>query len=207
MRCAGPRRSRRAFQFPFLDLDRARNWKEFTAALARFPGPGQNFVYADVDGNIGYHATGRLPIRPANCGGDVPADGASGDCEWQGFIPFDDLPQFFNPASRHDRHGESESVSGGLSISGDRQFRAARIARDEIRTLLERRAKWQPQEMLEVQKDVYSAFSRFPRQADRGGVGCEARRRIRSVREAVDSAARLERANGKGNGRADGGRR
>ena len=86
------------FEFPFLDIDRARNWTEFTAAIARFPGPGQNFVYADVDGNIGYHATGRLPIRPPNCGGDVPADGASGECEWQGYMPFSDLPQFFNPA-------------------------------------------------------------------------------------------------------------
>src|SRR5262249_19777560 len=83
------------FQFPFLDLNRARNWTEFTAGLRRFPGPGQTFGYADVDGSIGYHATGRLPIRPEKCGGDVPADGTSGDCEWQGFVPFEELPQFF----------------------------------------------------------------------------------------------------------------
>ena len=79
-----------SFQFPFLDLNRARNWSEFTAALARFPGPGQNFVYADVDGNIGYHATGRLPIRPANCAGRRARRTARrGDCEWQGFIAFE----------------------------------------------------------------------------------------------------------------------
>src|SRR5262249_45568047 len=65
------------FEFPFLDLDRARNWTEFNAALSRFPGPGQNFVYADVDGNIGYHATGKLPIRPVNCPGDVPVEGSA----------------------------------------------------------------------------------------------------------------------------------
>jgi penicillin amidase len=46
------------FQFPILDIDRADNWQEFTAAISRFPGPGSNFVYADVDGNIGYHAAG-----------------------------------------------------------------------------------------------------------------------------------------------------
>ena len=62
------------FQFPFLDIDRARNWQEFTAALARYPGPGQNFVYADVDGNIGYHAAGKLPIRR----------NFSGECRWTG---------------------------------------------------------------------------------------------------------------------------
>jgi len=80
-----------AFQFPFLDIDRAHDWKEFTTALGRFPGPGQNFVYADTAGNIGYHATGRNPIRKKGCGGDVPADGASGECEWEGMIPFDEL--------------------------------------------------------------------------------------------------------------------
>ena len=85
-----------SFQFPFLDLNRARNWEEFTAALARFPGPGQNFVYADVDGNIGYHATGLLPVR-RGYDGSVPADGSSGEFEWDGFIRFEDLPAFYNP--------------------------------------------------------------------------------------------------------------
>src|SRR6202011_789615 len=87
-----------SFQFPFLDLNRAGNWQEFTAALARFPGPGQNFVYADVGGNIGYHAAGRLPIRKSY-DGDVPADGSSGDYEWQGYIPFEELPSSYNPPS------------------------------------------------------------------------------------------------------------
>ncbi len=84
------------FAFPFLDLNRANNWTEFTAVLARYPGPGQNFVYADVDGNIGYQAAGQLPIRK-NYNGDLPVDGSSGDFEWEGFIPFDQLPVFYNP--------------------------------------------------------------------------------------------------------------
>jgi penicillin amidase len=83
-------------QYPILDLDRAREWQQFTAVLARYPGPAQNFVYADVDGNIGYHAAGRLPIRH-NYAGDVPVDGSSGNFEWDGFIPFDQLPTFYNP--------------------------------------------------------------------------------------------------------------
>jgi len=69
--------------FPMLDLDRARDWPEFVAALARFPGPAQNFVYADTAGHIGYHVAGRLPIRK-NYVGDVPVDGSSGDYEWAG---------------------------------------------------------------------------------------------------------------------------
>ena len=52
-----------AIQFPILDIDRAQNWPQFTAALERFPGPGSNFVYADTAGNIGFHVAGKLPQR------------------------------------------------------------------------------------------------------------------------------------------------
>ena len=47
----------------FLKVNEARNWTEFTAALRDFVVPSQNFVYADVDGHIGYYAPGRIPIR------------------------------------------------------------------------------------------------------------------------------------------------
>jgi penicillin amidase len=149
-----------SFQFPFLEIDRARNWAEFTAALARFPGPGQNFVYADVDGNIGYHATGRLPIRPADCGGDVPADGASGNCEWQGFIPFDDLPQFYNPASGMIVTANQNPFPLDYKYPVAGNF-ATHYRSRGIRLLLESRDKWKPPDMLNVQKDVYSEFADF----------------------------------------------
>jgi penicillin amidase len=148
------------FEFPFLDIDRARNWADFTAAIARFPGPAQNFVYADTEGNIGYHAGGHLPIRPDHCPGDVPSDGASGDCEWQGAIPFEQLPQSFNPpsgmivsANQNPFPPDYRYPVSGNFAPGDRAM--------EIRALLESRAKWQPEQMLTVQKDVYSAFLNF----------------------------------------------
>jgi len=148
------------FSFPFLDIDRARNWGDFTRAISRFAGPAQNFIYADIDGNIGYHASGHLPIRPDHCSGDVPSDGASGECEWQGTIPFEELPQSFNPPSgmivsanqNPFPPGYRYPVSGNFA-PGDRAL--------EIRALLESRAKWQPEQMLTVQKDVYSAFLHF----------------------------------------------
>lgn len=149
-----------AFQLPFLDINRAHDWKEFTAALARFPGPGQNFVYADTAGNIGYHATGRNPIRPKGCGGDVPADGASGQCEWTGMIPFDELPSFYNPASGAVVTANQNPFPENFPYPVNGMFCAPDRA-IEIRTLLDRRAKWEPKQMLEVQKDVYSAFLHF----------------------------------------------
>jgi penicillin amidase len=79
-------------------INRARNWKEFTAALATYNGPTQNFVYADVDGHIGYYGAGRIPIRKSG-DGSVPYDGATDDGEWTGLIPFDKLPHVYDPPS------------------------------------------------------------------------------------------------------------
>src|SRR5262249_45079386 len=79
-----------------LRVNEAKNWEEFTAAMKIFVVPSQNFVYADVDGHIGYYAPGRFPIR-ARGDGSAPVDGASGDFEWTGWIPFDQLPHAFDP--------------------------------------------------------------------------------------------------------------
>ena len=144
-----------SFQYPFLDLNRANNWTEFTAALARFPGPGQNFVYADVDGNIGYHATGKLPIRKYE--GDVPVDGSSGDFEWQGFIPFDQLPAFYNPPQGWIVTANQDPFPDNYPYSVHGSF-AAPYRSLEIRSLLASHDGWKPGDMLAVEKDVYSAF-------------------------------------------------
>jgi penicillin amidase len=147
------------YQIPFMDIDRAGNWQEFLAALSRFPGPGQNFVYADVDGNIGYHATGKLPIR-RSYDGDLPVDGSTGEFEWEGFIPFDELPSFYNPpdgsivtANQNPfPHNYQYRVHGEFSP----QYRSS-----QIRDMLRARKGWKPQEMVAVQKDVYSPFDRY----------------------------------------------
>jgi penicillin amidase len=77
-------------------LDRASNWEEFREALSYWDAPSQNFVYADVEGNIGYQAPGRIPIR-ASGDGAMPVPGWTGEYEWEDYIPFDDLPRVFNP--------------------------------------------------------------------------------------------------------------
>src|SRR5581483_11020967 len=148
-----------AFQFPFLDLDRARNWQDFTAALARFPGPAQNVVYADVDGNIGYHAAGKLPIR-RNYSGDVPVDGSSGEFEWDGFIPFDQLPSAYNPPSGLIVTANQNPFPADYPYRVNGNF-APHYRSRQIRNRLAARNGWRPQEMLGVQTDVYSAFSDY----------------------------------------------
>ena len=77
-------------------LNRARNWKEFNAALETFTAPTQNIVYADVEGHIGYHAAGVVPIRKSG-DGSVPYDGATDAGEWTSYIPIAKLPTLFDP--------------------------------------------------------------------------------------------------------------
>jgi penicillin G amidase len=79
-------------------LNRARNWKEFNGALRSFSAPTQNIVYADVDGHIGYHAAGVVPIRKSG-DGSVPYDGATDAGEWTSYIPGDKLPTVYDPPS------------------------------------------------------------------------------------------------------------
>jgi penicillin amidase len=151
------------FQFPILDIDRARNWQEFTAAIARFPGPGSNFVYADVEGNIGYHAAGKLPIRKGWTG-DLPVDGASGEFEWQGFIPFDELPSTFNPDSGVIVTANQNPFPADYKYPVNGNF-ASHYRSAQIREMLSARKGWRPQDMPVIQKDVYSGFARFLAQA------------------------------------------
>ena len=79
-----------------LGIDRARTFDEFRLALAGWSCPGQNMVYADVDGNIGYQLTGLYPRRRRG-DGSVPVPGWTSDFEWDGFVPFEELPWSFNP--------------------------------------------------------------------------------------------------------------
>jgi penicillin amidase len=145
------------FAFPFLEVNRAANWGEFTAALARYPGPGQNFVYADVDGNIGYHATGRLPIR-RNYDGDLPADGSSGDFEWDGFIPFDQLPASYNPSRGWIATANQNPFPADYPYRVNGEF-ASPYRSTEIRDRITSRTGWKTDDVLAVQKDVYSSFA------------------------------------------------
>lgn len=81
-----------------LALNRAGNWDEFRRALGLWNGPNLSFVYADVEGNIGFQAVGRIPVRAPGDQGIVPVPGWTGEFDWRGYIPFEGLPHVFNPA-------------------------------------------------------------------------------------------------------------
>ena len=138
-------------------LQTAHNWTEFRAALADFDGPAQNFVYADRQGNIGYQATGRIPIRKQG-DGSVPVDGASGAYGWTGFIPFDQLPSAYNPPQGYLVTANNRIVGAGypylLATRWTPGYRAARITQ-----LLEALPRVSPDDSRRIQFDVQSAYA------------------------------------------------
>jgi len=79
------------------DFNTAQNWEDFRHAAREFAVPAQNLVYADVEGNIAYQMPGKIPIRAAGHDGMLPVPGWSGEYDWQGYIPFADLPSMINP--------------------------------------------------------------------------------------------------------------
>ena len=79
-------------------LNRARNWDEFKTAVQSFTAPTQNIVYADVNGHIGYHAGGLVPMRKSG-DGSLPYDGATDAGEWVDYIPIAKLPNLYDPPS------------------------------------------------------------------------------------------------------------
>ena len=79
-------------------MNRATDWPQFRAALQDFVAPQQNMVYADIDGNIGFIAPARIPVRKSG-NGWLPVPGWTGDYDWTGTVPFDALPQGVNPKS------------------------------------------------------------------------------------------------------------
>jgi penicillin amidase len=146
----------KAIRAPLYDLNRARNWQEFRAAVAQFGGPTQNVVYADVDGNIGYTAMGMIPVRQQG-DGSVPLPGDNGDFEWTGYVPSAELPQVFNPPG-----GIIATANSRVTPDGYRYVLTTHwVAPDRTRRLysqLESGKKFTRQDMLALQMDVRSDF-------------------------------------------------
>ncbi|HYL86558.1 MAG TPA: penicillin acylase family protein [Candidatus Angelobacter sp.] len=135
-------------------LGKARNWKEFRETMKHVCGPGQNAVYADVEGNIGYIMAARVPIRKKGRG-EVPVPGDTDDYEWTGYIPFDQLPQALNPESGFIVTANARVVGPNykpyLTDRWEEPYRTARI-----HDLLHDRHDLRPEDMLKVQTDTYS---------------------------------------------------
>jgi penicillin G amidase len=139
----------------FLGVNVARNWEDFTTALSHLHAPMQNFVYADVDGNIGYFAPGAIPIRP-RAGGTLPVPGWTGEDDWTGYVPLDRVPRAFNPARGFVVTANNQALPDDypyvISTNYEPGYRAARII-----AMIEERPAQTGDDVARMQGDVLSA--------------------------------------------------
>ncbi|MFL5625367.1 MAG: penicillin acylase family protein [Ktedonobacteraceae bacterium] len=135
-------------------LNLASNWEEFLDALRDWDVPAQNMIYGDRAGNIGYVMAGAIPIR-AQGQSLLPSPGWTGEYEWTGFIPFDELPQTYNPEQHFIVTANNRVVNDDYPYYITNEwlngYRAQRI-----RDLLTSKRKWAPQDMAMIQSDQYA---------------------------------------------------
>ena len=144
-----------------LRLSAARDWDGFLAAARDLQAPQQNVVYADVEGNIGFVAAGRVPHRfPGNdLKGMAPAPGWQEKYDWAGSIPFEQLPRSFNPESGAIVTANHRITPPGyphfITHDWDLPYRA-----DRIQQLLDATPRHTPQSFARIQADVVSLAMR-----------------------------------------------
>jgi len=138
----------------FYRLNRARNWAEFCAALRQYRGPTQNFVYADVNGHIGYYGAGMIPIRRSG-DGSLPYDGATDEGEWIDYIPFEKLPHVFDPPSGVIVTANSRVVGQDYPYHLTHNWSAPYRSR-RIYELLTAKSKLSIEDFERIQGDTYS---------------------------------------------------
>ncbi|HYQ87374.1 MAG TPA: penicillin acylase family protein [Bacteroidota bacterium] len=144
--------------YGFYLLNRASTPVEFERGLKEIAVPGQCVVYGDVQGNIAYWTTGHIPIRGKQSA-MLPLPGWTGDAEWKGFVPFNELPKLFNPPEGliacANQKITDKSFSYYISTLWEPPSRIQRILQ-----LLHSAEKFTPEDFKEFQHDDVSLYAR-----------------------------------------------
>lgn len=142
----------------FYTINRATNWEEFTRGVSEFTGPGQNFVYGDNAGNIGYWCGVKLPIRGKQ-NSLLPLPGWDPATEWKGFVPFKDLPHQYNPPEGYIASANNKMVDETYPYYiSDLWEPPARIMR--LREVLGAPGVLTAEDFTLLQNDTYSPFAK-----------------------------------------------
>jgi penicillin amidase len=132
----------------------AEDWDSFIAILRDFHAPQQNIVFADIYGNIGYFAPGRVPIRRSG-NGWMPSIGWTGEHDWVGFIPPAALPRLFNPRSGRIVTANNKIVGPNYPYYITRDWTAPHRA-NQIGALLDAEAQHTVESFAAIQADITS---------------------------------------------------
>ena len=138
-----------------LRMDQAKNWEEFRDACTYFNIPGENMVWADKYGDIGWQAVGIAPIRK-NHSGLVPVNG-NGKFDWEGYLPIIEKPNSFNPENGY-LSTANQNVTpeiynrwDAVGYSWSDPYRGNRI-----KSVIDSKEKFNMEEMIDLQVDYYS---------------------------------------------------
>jgi penicillin amidase len=146
---------------PFFNVNSASDWNSLNAAFANFGGPVENMVYADDQGHIGYHAIGKIPVRgsillPSSLS-PIPVAGIDPARQWSGYIPYDQLPQVFDPPSGILATANSRITPDlypfPITLNWSDPYRNERIWK-----VLSTASNFTPADSLKLQTDVYSSI-------------------------------------------------
>ncbi len=141
-----------------LNLARIKNWNDFNAALDDFWIPGQNIIYADVQGNIGWRPAVRVPIRK-NGGSLLPRPGSDPDYDWKGFVPYDQMPSLFNPPEGFIATANNKTIDDSFPYYISNQWAPPnRIQR--IREMIRSKGKLSVEDVKQMQLDQLATRAR-----------------------------------------------
>lgn len=142
-----------------MNVNRSENWREFRESLRDFAAPAQNFMYADIKGNIAYVAAGRIPRRIEQRFAS-PYPGWVSTYDWTGFVPYDQNPSLLNPPEGYIVSANNKTVSSRypyyLSNNWEPDWRATRIVE-----LLALEGKLTLEDHQRIQLDVVSPQARI----------------------------------------------
>jgi penicillin amidase len=137
-------------------LNRASDWEEFRTSVSAFKSVSQNFVYADVEGNIGLNTGGGIPVRKGY--GSIIRNGETDEYDWKGYVPFYQFPSSFNPSIGYVSSANNKTVSDDYPYYiSFRFYPPYRIGR--IREMLDEKEKFGTEDFKRMITDQHSSYA------------------------------------------------
>lgn len=141
----------------FYKINKAKNWNEFRDGVKYFGIPGQNFVYADAQGNIGYIMGARIPLRISN-NPTLVFDGTTTENDWKGFVATEEIPAILNPAENFIASANNKTLKNFKYHISNLWEPSSRI--DRIRELLTSKQKQSINDFKKYQMDQISPYAK-----------------------------------------------